>query len=131
MQPTKTLRELLDEACSLVRRYKSPNIDEFKERMDEVLIAANLGCIDNDTVISIDEYDDFVSIEISYTLRQCSQTENVSFPSFLIDAPDPVLAAKKWGYDNAVKELEDTLKFHEWKVENTRDQLTKLKELYL
>lgn len=110
---TKTLRQLLDEASSSISIYKNPNIDEAQERLNEVLEAAGLGSTGRDHIAAIDEcigMGGYFEIRTEWSARCCAQTSEYRLPTSIVDAQDPVQAARSWKHTKALREAEAEVK---------------------
>lgn len=111
---TTPLRNLFDDAEIQVDRYKSPDIDDFKQAMSDVLEAAGEGSLMSDKVESICELSwngqKYIEIETSWSARSCLQTSTYRLPSFIIDSEDPIREATKWKLEKSKNETESKLK---------------------
>lgn len=129
MTPTaKTLRALLEEAASNLLVYRSPDLDEVRQRLNEVLEAAGLGTTSNDRIESIAEFreDDSFVIHTAWTARGCSQTSEYRLPASIVDAADPLEAAKSWKHDKEVAEARAALAKAESDFARARERLQAL-----
>ena len=105
-QPTRprTLRELVDDAIHQIDLYKNPSIDEFEQRFSEILKAARLGSLEHEDIESLGEYGGNIHLTSSWSARGCHNTSDYKIPSAIIDAPDPVAAARRWGCEHRLDE---------------------------
>lgn len=106
----KTLRELLDEAASAISIYRNPDIDEARERLNEVLKAAGLGSTRGEHIAAIDEYSGmggYFEIRTEWSARGCAQTSEYRLPKSIVDAADPLATAKAWRRDKAISEARE------------------------
>lgn len=117
------LRALLDQAESAIRTYKHPGIDEACERLDAILQAANLGGIDADEVTYLRIGRQTVSIGTTYSVRSCTQHRDFEFPTWIIDAVDPVAAARRWGLEERRRKAESEVREAEAILARRRAQL--------
>jgi hypothetical protein len=101
-----TLRQIIEEAIGQIATYKHPDVDEAQGRLHELLKAAELGGIEHDGIVSIEECGDTFRIQTEWSARGCLNTSDYELPSFIIDADDPVAAARIWGIEKKVKEAE-------------------------
>jgi hypothetical protein len=105
---TTNYRQLLEDAESQLDTYKHPDIDEFQEKFSELLEAAEAGSLKHDRVESIRVRDSWgtkmIEIRTSWSARNCAQTSEYSLPYSVIEAPDPLKAAKIWGLEKKIAE---------------------------
>ena len=113
-----TLRKLIEDAASDVDTYKHHDPVEARDWINKLLAAGKLGGIGSDRI----EYIRFrrlgippsgvrmVEVGTSYSVRQCAQTAEHSFPEHVLDADDPVEAIKTWAWGERVAEAESKLK---------------------
>jgi hypothetical protein len=92
-----TNREIFEAAVSQFNTYKHANIDEAEALLNSILEAAGLGSLTHETIESIDEFSGNIYIETSYSCRGCADTSSYKFPSSILDAADPIKAARIWG----------------------------------
>ena len=106
-----SIRELFEHASHAVDTYKSPDISEARERLNEILIAAGLGSTGSDNITRWNMYRGEVEVGTRYSVRSCAQEDRYTFPQTILDAPDPIAAARKWGLerkrDKAAQELKE------------------------
>ncbi len=105
----KTLRQLLDEAESAISIYKHPDLDELRPRLNEVLGAAGLGTTGSDHITAIYEHTGqggYFEIRTEYSVRCCAQSDTFCLPKSIVDAADPVQAARAWKHDKTVSDAE-------------------------
>lgn len=105
----KTLRQLLDEAQSAISIYKHPDLDELRPRLNEVLDATGLGTTGRDHITDIDEHTGnggYFAIRTEYSVRSCAKSDTFYLPKSIVDAADPVQAARAWKHDKTVREAE-------------------------
>ena len=102
-----TLLELTFDAAAKVDTYKNPDIEEWIAAIDPVLASLGKGCIGTDTVDSILADEKFVHILTSYTSMSCPDTNSVSIPMAIIEASNPVHAAKIFNVDNRIRLTND------------------------
>lgn len=100
------LRELIDEASSSISSYKRPNVDEAQQALNDVMMAAGLPGIMHDSLDDIDEEGGMLHISTSWSSRGCACGETYRLPSFIIDAEDPIAAAKAWGKEQAINKAQ-------------------------
>jgi hypothetical protein len=104
----KDLRDLIEAAEVAISTYRRPNVGEAKERLSEVLRAAGMGGIGQfDSIDSISEEAGAFHIRTSYTVRGCEGGDNFELPSPIVDADDPLAAARKWGLEQQISATED------------------------
>lgn len=123
------LRILVDEAIHKVNTYKRPNIDEAIVSLRAVLQAMGTGApAEHDGIESMSEYDDALHIQTAYSVRCCAMSDEFEIPNSIIDAADPIAAAKAWGWKRKVDEASTALTQAEAAVERARDRLNKVLE---
>jgi len=116
------LLELIENAQYQIKKYKSPDVSEVQDRLDEILKAGSLGGISWDKLESLDIYNDNLHINTSYEVRCCAQTGHFEIPMFVIKADNPIAEIKAW----ARKQKVDTAKLE---VERAEVKLKKVKEI--
>lgn len=99
-------REIIDEAISQLATYRHPNTEEAEKLLSDILKAAGLGSLEHEHVDDISIYGGSVHIETSWSARGCGQNSSYSFPVSLLDAEDPLKAAKIWGLNEKISETE-------------------------
>lgn len=100
-----TLRQVVDAALHQIATYRVPRLDEVSERLDELLRAAGYGGIAGEE-FSLHAEGPFLRIDTSWVEGGRSGVWSVRLPSAVIDAEDPVEAARFWGPEDRVAELE-------------------------
>jgi hypothetical protein len=93
----KTLREIFAEAQDQIETYRHPSTWEAKEKINQIIAAAGLGDISHDSLAWISIASGTVSIRTEYSVRGCTNSDEYEFPVSIIDAVDPIRAAKEWG----------------------------------
>jgi hypothetical protein len=121
-----TLRELLEKAEHDISTYKHPNITEVKQRLDELLLASGQGSIEHDTIEELTVDEDGVTIETSWFACGHRDTGTLFLPPSVIDAEDPIKAAKIFGLDEKIEKITRDLSDAESKVTMYSARLTKL-----
>ncbi len=117
----KTLREIIEEASSAIDTYKHPQISEARDRLNGIIKAAGLGDIERESIDSISFHKDTVAIRTTYSVRSCQGNEEYIFPESILDAADPVAAAKRFGIQKKVDDAQE-------KVDEARRDLESLEE---
>lgn len=121
-----SIRQLLDDAERQVNTYKYPNITEFRQVINEILEAADLGSTGNDEITNIDEYNDSIRISTSWSCRGCECSSDFELPSFIIDSEDPIKVAKIWSLENKIKSCKTQLEQAKKSVISNEASLKKL-----
>lgn len=123
----KTIRELIGQTSYDLYHYKHPDVSEIQERLHELLMAGQLGGIKDDKLenISISNYNEMVEIKTSYSVRSCEQDAYFEFPTFIIDADDPISAMKEWAKRERIKEAESEVRLAEKSLESAKQDLEK------
>lgn len=104
---TTQLRTLLISAMEQVASFKEPAGGEFCIEINKVLHAIQQGeIIDIDEVTEISEYNGFLSIHVQWPHRGCKHGVTYRFPSYVIDAADPIHSAKRWSLEQEIITLE-------------------------
>lgn len=97
-------RELIEDASSQLSTYRSPDIDEAEEFLDQLLKTTGLGSVKYEHIESIDIYGDEVHVETTWSARGCPSNSSYQFPVSLLDAENPLKAAKIWGLKKKIDE---------------------------
>lgn len=98
-------REMIEQAMHQIATYKNPDIDDAKQLIHSILQAAKLGTCNRDSIESIGEYGGMIHVDTSWSTRGCAQTSSYSFPASILDASDPEHAAKIWGLQQQINQL--------------------------
>lgn len=104
-----TLREIVEEAASALDIYQHPNVAECQHRLNEIIVAAQLGGISHDNLAGININRGMVTICTTYSVRSCPQQDVYEFPEHVLDAEDPVRAAMIWGLETKLSEKKEKL----------------------
>jgi hypothetical protein len=124
----KDLRDLIEAADVAISTYRRPNVGEAKERLSELLEAAGMGGIGQfDSIDSISEEDGSFHIRTSYTIRGCEGGDSFELPSAIVDAEDPLAAARTWGLNQQISVTEDRVKNLRQGLEREEAKLTELR----
>lgn len=120
-----TLRELIDEAQFQLDTYKHPHIDDVKDRLDEILQAANMGKITHDTLVELSTSRHSLTIGTEYMVKGCRQIAEYILPLSIIDAADPIYAAKVWSADQDVAVAERAVEIATRNLDWVKQELEK------
>lgn len=82
------------------RTLKNPDTAEAKDWLNEIIVAAGLGGIKNDSLTHIGFVGGSVNVRTEYSIRGCAQSADFELPVCIIDAEDPIKAATEWGLRN-------------------------------
>jgi hypothetical protein len=105
----KTLRELVEEASSAISTYKNPSISEAKSRLNDIVKSAGLGNLEYESIDGISFYKGMIELSTSYSVRGCMQSGEYIFPESILDEPDPVAAAKRWGIQKKISDAQESV----------------------
>lgn len=105
--PDKTLREIVEEASSAIDTYKNPSISEARNRLNDIVKAAALGNLDYESIDGISFRKDTIEINTTYSIRSCPMSGEYVFPASILDAADPVAAARRWGLQKKVDDAQE------------------------
>lgn len=100
-----TLYQRTLDAALNVRTYKNADIDDWIAEIDPILKAAGECVIGRDKVESILVSDKDVSIETSYSVRCCDQSNEMSIPLHILNSDDPAKAANKFRIESELKNV--------------------------
>jgi hypothetical protein len=115
------LYELTCDASQKLNTYKHPDLDEWIEAIDPILNALGECMINNDQVYAIDVEKTYVNIITHYSVRCCSQSNDMTIPIEVLNAEDPIKKAKQI---KASKNLEET----EYEITKLKKQLSSMEE---
>ncbi|ASD50565.1 hypothetical protein FDI24_gp031 [Acidovorax phage ACP17] len=109
MQSPTRLRELLEMSSHGIDVYRSPDLTELREALTPVTRELDCEIGQYDRIVSIDELHagfgvgrrGYFEIITEYHVRQCKQESSICIPIDVVDAEDPVAAARE--YQAAVK----------------------------
>lgn len=99
-----SLRGLLEAAEGDLDTYRHPDVSEAQRRLNEVLEAAGLGSTGTDRITRLRVGPREVFVRTEYSVRSCICDDEYEFPVGIIDEPDPVAAARRWGLERRRKE---------------------------
>lgn len=105
-----TLRTMIDDAQRQLSTYRHPNVSDVSERLSAILQILSRGSLEYDRVDSISEEDGNLVIGTTYSLRGCTNNGEYEIPIEIIDADDPLDAARRWVKQQALNETEQSLK---------------------
>ncbi len=94
-----SLRDLLEAAEGDLDTYRHPDVSEAQRRLNEVLEAAGLGSTGTDRITRLRVGPREVFVRAEYSVRSCVSDNEYEFPVTILDAPDPVAAARRWGLE--------------------------------
>lgn len=118
-----SLLDLLHKAASDLAIYRDPDVDEVKDRLSEVLEGAALSGIRRDQLVSLSLTDKTLEIETAWTVRGCENTSSYSLPMSIIEAKDPLAAAKLWAADKALNEAKTAVAQAEARLAHAKETL--------
>jgi Xaa-Pro aminopeptidase len=119
------LRDLIVKTAHDVDEFKRPDTDAFKAAINPILEALGRGNLNHESVESI-FFGKQLNISTRWSARGCSDTSHYEIPLEIIDAPDPVAAAKKYKYDAEVAKLVKAIQSHEASIVACRAALEQL-----
>lgn len=122
---TTPLRALVDDAIQKINTYRRPNVDDAVKALREVLQAMGTGApSEHDGIESMTEDGDgLLRIVTAYSVRCCAMSDEFEIPASIIDAPDPIAAAKLWGWKRKVDIARADLSAAEHNVVHARARL--------
>jgi hypothetical protein len=103
------LRELLEKAERDINTYRAPRIEEAHTWLHNILVAAGLPGINHNSLDHFYIGDEEVFVTSSWSVRSCADSDTYRFPIFIIDAEDPIQAARKWGLEEKLAETQIAL----------------------
>lgn len=108
-------RDLIANAEIQMDTYKHPDTGACEDFLEKVLVSAGLVNSSPGSLGYVSIRDGSVHLRYDYSVRGCSSSDDYSFPETILDAKDPLHAAKLWGLEKRSKEIG-------WKVaEKTRE----------
>lgn len=130
-----SLRSILEDAESQIDLYKNPSIEEAEKLLEEILVAADLGSIAHERIVSFTITSNEVRVVTSWSARNCDQSSDYSFPTTIIDADNHIKAASIWGIEQKIRiatkhkdEAARTYQYYSDKLNEAYRQLAKAKE---
>lgn len=96
-------------AESEVATYRSANIDDWIAVIDPVLKAAGECTIGSDKVDDVSVSADTVTINTSYSVRCCLQTNSMRIPVSILRADNPIQAATRYRLDMEIADAKNRL----------------------
>jgi hypothetical protein len=124
------LYELTQEAISQFGTYKNPNIDEWIEEIDKVLIALKEPTISSDTIEDIYFDNDNLNIRTSYSVRCCDCSSDMSIPIEILKDENPVKKATKFYLSKELSSAQNDVVKLKKSLEEAYVKLEKTKQLY-
>ncbi len=101
----KNLMDCINDAIHQIDTYKHPNTDEFAERVEHIIRALGIRGTLTDGIAYIGWYDPRKELHIrtEYSVRGCSMSDDIEIPTHILEAPDPVAAAKALCYERKLR----------------------------
>lgn len=121
----KPLRELITEAQDALSTFKNPDICLVEDRLDALLMAANMGSIKHDRIESLSFFRGMLNIRTSYLARGCMQDGEYAIPEAVIDAEDPFTAIKVWAKEQRIKKAESEVRLQRSILQSAEERLAK------
>lgn len=117
-----SLRTLLETAERDLATYRNPNVSDAQKRLNELLAAAGLGGTGTDRITCLRVGPEKVFVRAEYSVRSCISDNEYEFPTSLMDEPDPLDSARRWGLERrrrkAVKRIEEARsELERWEAE--------------
>lgn len=122
---TTKLRKLFEKAVHAVNTYKNPDIDEARQQINLILEASGGGSPGYDYISDMCFHKDDLHICTEYSVRSCSQSDEYTIPAAVIDADDPIYAAKVWGADKELLRATQQLHVAERQLQYAQDLFNK------
>jgi hypothetical protein len=120
------LRDLLEKAERDINTFKHPNVDEAQLWLHNILVAAGLPGINLDSLDHLYIGDEDVCVTTSWSVRSCADSDTYRFPTFIIDAADPIKAARVWGLEAKLEDMRDQLNSLVAQVETRKARIAEL-----
>ena len=127
---SSSLKEIIHDAINQVDTYKHPDLEIFRKRINAISEAAQLGSTGGDTITRITWSKDQLSIDTEYYCRNCHQTNEINIPNSILNASNPVLAAKEYRKNldiaNAIARIEQV----KYNMKLAEENLIQVKQKY-
>ena len=105
-----TLLALTQTAAAAVDTFRHPNIEDWRLAIDPVLEAAGEPGVGQDKVDSMVLSESELHIETSYVLRGCECSNRITLPLSILEASDPLRAAKQFRLQGAIADAKCDIK---------------------
>ena len=105
------IRDLIDITKQNIKTYRKPNTKPLAEALDPIILALGKAVgIGNDQITDLYEDNSTLHITTYYVVKGCEGNNQYEIPSEIIDAEDPVKAAKLLHAQQQVEEATKGLK---------------------
>ena len=125
------VQDLIMRARHDLHIYQHPNLEQFRRELDRILDALGESTIGHDHITSIDEQHGELVISTEYSLRCCAMTEQHKIPLEIINAADPIQAARQLLLDRALHELQETRRRYQQELDGMAERRETLQRLIL
>lgn len=120
------LLELTEAAADKLDTYKNPNIDEWREAINPVLVAATGGGIQACSISTIHITKTAVEIFYSYSARQCVNTDSIKIPVCILTASNPMKEARLYYVEGKIRKCKEDIEQAERILKSRRETLEQL-----
>lgn len=117
---TTSARELLEQAADDCHRLRAPNTEEARLLLNTFFEAAGLPTIENEKITAIRFSAKSLEVETYYSVRSCDMDNLYEIPISIIDAPDPLRAARHF----KLRTQRDECLWKRQEIERTLHELT-------
>lgn len=111
------------EAAHKVSMYKNPDLADFQDKLDAILEAAGLPCTGGEHISSMQLSEDTLYITTSWSVRCCDQESEYQIPLSILEAEDPLAAARIFKTSSRVAELRELAESHKKTLASTQAAL--------
>lgn len=125
-----SLEEIIHDAINQVDTYKHPDLEVFRKRINAISEAAKLGSTSGDTITRISWSKDRLSIDTEYYCRNCHQTNEINIPNSIINAIDPILAAKEYRKNLDIADAVTRVENAKYNMKLAEENLIQVKQKY-
>lgn len=121
-----TLLDKIRDAEHQIVTYKHPNIDEVRKIFNDILDAMGGGGPGNDSITSLYIHDNCVTFNTEYWVRGCHCGNDYTIPMDILEAEDPIKAAKLYHIEKRIIECNQAIAGAEFTLRSKREQLVGL-----
>lgn len=124
------LLEMTQEAINQFDMYRYPDLDDWREHIDKVLSELGECTIGNDKIERLYLSNQSLEIRTSYSVRCCSQENDMSIPLEVLEADAPIKKARETFLTKELAEAEYQLKLKKNDYERAIAKLNEIKQQF-
>ncbi len=128
------LLEMTHEAINQVGTYLNPDLDNWKNEIDNILSALGENTIGGDKVENIGFYfwsnQEYLEIKTSYSVRCCEQSNEMHIPIYILESENPIKEARRYFLSKELEEAKHKVNLAQKELERTQTKLAEITKTY-